>query len=456
MKPIAFVLRVVDVILAAVVGTWVVLEFAARALRRRPRATAARNLLVIDSAYSLATLRSRQLERFVTERDLDGFFDHVFTFHPLVGASPEEPEGAQIEVFTETRLSDQHTMLEAHIGLRPGLRRLPLLNFALAQRDALIRIDRIIRRERIHVVRAHDPFYLGLMGWILARANHVRLLVFIQGNYDYLFASTGQLAYPRLLRSRRIESRLSRWILRHADLVAGGNQNNLEYGLANGAQPDRATLFRIGNAIDAYHFTEPAARPRPLDIPVRMGSPFVVYVGRLETLKHPDDVVRAFVAARAHHPTLECILVGDGSLRKELVALAKKMGVEDALHLVGNRPQRWIADLLPHANVVLAPLVGRSLVEAALSTTPIVAYDIEWHSELVQDGITGALVPYRDSAAMGAAIAHLLDDEAMAKRLGSAARQEAQRMMNPNEIRRHERMHYELLLAGGRARTTTA
>lgn len=446
MNPFSALLRALDAALVALVGLWFGLELAVRRLRRRPREQPERNLLVIDSAYCLATLRARQLERFVTERDLDGFFDHVYTFHPLVGASPDDPSGSAIGGFTSDSLNDHHTMLQARVGLRPQLVRLPLLNFLLSQRDAYIKIDKLVRNEGIRVMRAHDPFYLGLFGWSLAWTNRVRLLVFIQGNYDYLYASTGKLAYPRLLRSRRVEQILSRWILRRADLVAGGNQNNLEYGLANGARPSRAALFRIGNAIESYHFAEPAARSRPEDVPVREGRPFMVYVGRLESLKHPDDVVRAFAVAKNDHPELECVLIGDGSLRDALRELAQELGVNGALHMVGNRSQRWIADLLPQAKVVMAPLVGRSLVEAALSGTPIVAYDIEWHSELIQHETTGLMVQYRDSAAMGHAVARLLQDDAVAKRLGAAAREAAQEMMDPMAIRSHERTEYQRLL----------
>lgn len=450
MKALRFAATLLDLLLTLLALPLVLL--AAVVLLARPWRMPAeeRRILVIDSAYSLSTIRARMLERFLKERDLDGYFDHVYTYHPLVGASPDDP-GAAVGPLTQTPLEPRHTMLESHIGLLPWLSRLPKLNFLLAQSHGFCRVGRLVRREGVSIVRAHDPMYLGLFAWPLARLNRRPLVIFIQGNYDHLHASTGQLAYPRLLRSRRLEMLLSRWILRRADLVTGVNQNNTNYGIANGARPERATVFRIGNSIDPYHFSDPTTRPPAAEGLPPPGAPFVAYVGRLETLKHPDDVVRAFAVAHRRHPDLYCLLVGDGSIRKELEDLGRDLGIHDRLYFAGNRPQPWIADALPHASAILAPLIGRSLVEGALSGTPIVAYDVEWHSELVVDGETGILVPYRNWQSMGERIHDLLCDPETAERLGRGGRAAALHMMDPARIIGHEREVNEKLITRLRA-----
>ena len=100
-----------------------------------------------------------------------------------------------------------------------------MLNFAMSQCALLVELGRLIRRERINVIRASDPFYLGLLGLILARSNHLPLVVRLIANYDMSFYSDGRPAYPRLFRTRAIEQQVGRFILRHADLVAAGNED---------------------------------------------------------------------------------------------------------------------------------------------------------------------------------------------------------------------------------------
>ena len=85
---------------------------------------------------------------------------------------------------------------------------------------------------------------------------------------------------------------------------------------------------------------------------------------------------------------------------KELQQLARQLGVADHIVFAGNRDQEWLSRVIPHAAAVLAPSAGRALSEVAFGAAPTVAYDNDWHSELVQHGVTGALVPHRDVEAM--------------------------------------------------------
>jgi glycosyltransferase involved in cell wall biosynthesis len=176
--------------------------------------------------------------------------------------------------------------------------------------------------------------------------------------------------------------------------------------------------------------------------------PVVACVSRLERMKHPEDVVMAIAKARERDPRLAGVVIGEGAMRAELEALCAELGVQRDVLLVGDRDQRWIASLLAQATVVVAPLAGLALVEAALSGTPIVAYDVEWHSELITHGHSGILVAYRDTDAMAAAICALVEDPGEAGRLAAAARRRALEVLAPEAAVAHERaLADELLLA---------
>jgi glycosyltransferase involved in cell wall biosynthesis len=113
-----------------------------------------------------------------------------------------------------------------------------------------------------------------------------------------------------------------------------------------------------------------------------------------------------------------------------MLARTRELGLDGSLFLLGNRGQRWIASLLAEADVIAAPMMGRALVEAALSGTPIVAYDVDWHGELIDDGETGVLVPFGDREAMARAILRMHDDPGRAAEYGDRARKIALETMS--------------------------
>src|SRR5947208_12743681 len=109
----------------------------------------------------------------------------------------------------------------------------------LSQMDLFLRLAGLIRRERISVIRTGSPLYIGLFAWGLSRVTGIPFVIRVGANHDKYFQTTGQPLEPRLMRSRRIEKLVERFVLRRADLVAGANQDNLDFALANGARPER-------------------------------------------------------------------------------------------------------------------------------------------------------------------------------------------------------------------------
>ncbi len=437
-------LAAVDVVLALLCACLAVLRLVASP--RPATSPGGRGLLVLDAAYELDEVRQRNLVHSITSRDLGGFFEHVWSVHPLVGAAAGSAAVPQREVRRE-ELAPGHTFLEGGVRRYRGLSRLPMTDFVLAQSSLLRALSELLARERISVVRVGDPYYQGLLGLLLARWARIPLVIRINGNYDAIYASVGRLAYPRLFRRRRVEKLVDRFVLPRAALVAGANSNNLQYALDNGARPGRTAVFRYGNLIDPVHWSDPAARP-PVVAELGVAGRYVVCVSRLEAVKHPEDVVEVLRQVTSTHPDVSAVLVGDGAERETLTRLAVRYGVGDHVLLVGNRDQQWIASALAHCAVVLSPMTGRALVEAALSARPIVAYDVEWHSELLTDGRTGFLVPYRDTAAMAGRTVELLDADDDAREVGRAARAATAALMDPERLQQEEQQAYLRALSG--------
>lgn len=404
-------------------------------------------LLSLDTAYSLAMIRARRLESVYVSRDLDGFFEHVWNVHPIVGASPEHDPSAGMGPPSTAPLAPRHTMVEGKVGRFPALIRVPVLNLLLAQADLMLRLHRLIRREGISLINANDPIYTGLLGLVLARLNRIPLMITIVSNHDTYYAEQGTPVFARLFRRRSTEKRLERMVFARADLVAVGSEDNRQFALANGARPERVAFLRYGDLVDPVHRVDPADRPSVREELGIGDRPLLITVSRLEPIKLAGDTLTVLASARRRVPSLAAVIVGDGVLRPQLEAQARELGIGDDVIFTGNRDQAWIARALSSAEVVVSAITGRALVEASLSGTPIVAYDFEWQSEFILDGDTGVIVPYRDTEAMADAACRLIEDRQLAAGMASRARARTGKLLDP-ETNRAERRRVLARLLG--------
>jgi glycosyltransferase involved in cell wall biosynthesis/ubiquinone/menaquinone biosynthesis C-methylase UbiE len=410
---------------------------------------ARRRLLVVESHFSLEAIRERGLESSITCKDLDGFFEHVWTIHPVASLVTSEEWTSKYGEPQYHELSPSHTFIEGKVGRSGILRGLPPLNFLFSQLGIIFDLARLIRKEKINIIRAGDPLYNGLLGWALSRLCGIPLLVRVGGNYDKNYEMTGRIEMPKLFRTRRVEKIVERFVLVRADVVVGANQDNLNFALANGARPETSTLFRYGNLLAKQHLDEPRVRPDGRHLLDALGvnhKRFLLTIARLESLKHLDDVVRVLAEIRRRGYDFKAVIVGDGSLRETLIDLSRELGVKDEVVFCGNKDQDWLAQVIPLATVVVSPFMGRALTEAALGAAPIVAYDLDWQSELIQTGVTGELVPRRDLEEMTNAVERYLKKPTYARSMGSAVRKRVLEMMEPSKLDEHERKTYLGLL----------
>lgn len=412
-----------------------------------------RKLLVLDSSYSWEAITERGLEHSVTCRDLDGYFDHVWTVHPIATlvTSPEWSDRFGVAQFH--RVNERHTFVEGKAERFSVLEKLLPINFAFSQIDLLVRLAALIRRENISCIRAGDPLYQGLLGLILSRMCGIPLVIRVPSNNDKIYETTGAPLQKRLFKSRKVEKIVERLVFANAQLVAASNYDNLAFAQANGVQPENSTIFRHGNLLDVGHFVEPAERRTADPILERLGvekKQFLICVGRLEQVKRPDQAIH--VLARLHamgHHSMKLLLVGDGHLAESLRAQAKDLGVQNDVVFCGNQTQEWLAQVLPHTALVVSPITGRALTEAALAAVPIVAYDIDWQSEIIKSGNTGELVPYLDIEAMSDAAGRILGDPAYSSAISENVRALALSMVHPQTLNDHERSQYSLVIGQG-------
>jgi glycosyltransferase involved in cell wall biosynthesis len=122
--------------------------------------------------------------------------------------------------------------------------------------------------------------------------------------------------------------------------------------------------------------------------------------------------------------TTHLIVVGDGDLRDDLRRRVAELGLRSRVHFVGAR--RDLGDLLSAMDLFVLPSLWEglplSLVLAMGAGVPVVATSTAGVPEAVEDGLTGLLVPPGDAASLGCAMARLVTNPGLGRRLAEAAR----------------------------------
>jgi sugar transferase (PEP-CTERM/EpsH1 system associated) len=151
-------------------------------------------------------------------------------------------------------------------------------------------------------------------------------------------------------------------------------------------------------------------------------------VGRMQTVKDPLTLVRAFLHVLATQPAmakrLRLMLIGDGPLRAEAQRMLRAADAERFAWLPGERSD--IPELMRALDIFVLPSLGEgisnTILEAMASGLPVIATHVGGNPELVEDGQTGRLVPPSEPVALAGAIVEYLVDAEFRVRHGRAGR----------------------------------
>ncbi len=142
------------------------------------------------------------------------------------------------------------------------------------------------------------------------------------------------------------------------------------------------------------------------------GSKVLMHISNFRPVKRVPDVVKTFARIRKEIPAV-LVLVGDGPQRHEAETVAAELGVKDDVRLLGKMDT--VADLLRCADLFLLPSetesFGLAALEAMACGVPVIASRTGGIPEVVEDGVTGALLDVGDVEGMAARAIELLSDE---------------------------------------------
>lgn len=150
--------------------------------------------------------------------------------------------------------------------------------------------------------------------------------------------------------------------------------------------------------------------PEQLGVPA--GAPLVLAIGRLIAQKDHATLLDAFSRVTAAHPEARLAILGWGPLEEQTKAHAQRLGLTDSVLIPGRlEPRDWLdrADVFAHTSRWEG--FGIVLLEAMLSSLPVVATRVSAVPEIVVEGETGLLADPGDAAAVADHLIALLGDE---------------------------------------------
>jgi glycosyltransferase involved in cell wall biosynthesis len=262
----------------------------------------------------------------------------------------------------------------------------------------------ICRKERIDVLHVHWPFPHGLMACLPAWLTGVKVV------------SSCHSAEIALAAQSKLSTRLLASCLRGSHAVTANSSHT-------------AMLVHSISGIDAEVI--PYGATVRIDGQALTGDPgkvpLLLFSGRLIQRKGVNFLLRAMPLILAKHK-VHLVITGDGHYRDEWEALSRELGIGEAVEFAGFVTNERLSQLFRACTLYVHPAIyddrgdteglGVVLIEALRNRKPVVASRVGGIVDVINDGETGLLVPEKDPTALAQAVLRLLEDPALARRLG--------------------------------------
>lgn len=266
----------------------------------------------------------------------------------------------------------------------------------------------VIRERRPQVIHAHDPMAVSLVA--MARQ-----------------MSSATEARPLVVASRRVDFHLkrhafSKWKYGHVDVFIAASRTIASILEQDGIEADRIEVVHDGVNV-GYVDGQPAVDAHAA-FRLPQGAPLIANVAALAPHKGQKHLLAAMALVVRQIPDARLLVMGEGELGDALRQQIGALGLDRHVLLTGFRTD--VLGLLRTIDLFVMSSVteglGSSILEAMACERAVVGTLTGGIPEVVDDGVTGLLVPPRNEAALAEAIVTLLRDDTMRARMGAAGR----------------------------------
>jgi sugar transferase (PEP-CTERM/EpsH1 system associated) len=282
----------------------------------------------------------------------------------------------------------------------------------------LFRLRRLLRTHGIDVIHSHNYsawLYAGLAARGLGETIHVH-------------TEHSEVDFFR----RRYAA--ERWLSRMTTHVVAVSKHVHDVMIREvGIHPARVRL--IYNGVDTTRFAPNALARKAVRGALNLSRDQIVIgiIARLATIKNHDLLLRAYAPlCRKPNNRARLVIVGDGTERGPLGHLAHQLGIAEHVLFLGER--RDTPELLNAFDIYVLPSFNEgmnlTLLEAMSSGLPVVVTNVGGNVEMVEEGVTGYLVPSNDIAALSERLRQLTDAPESRARMGRQGREHILRLFD--------------------------
>jgi glycosyltransferase involved in cell wall biosynthesis len=285
----------------------------------------------------------------------------------------------------------------------------------------VLRLTHLLKEKRVSVLHTH-LFESGVIGRIAAW--HARVPVTITHEHG------------RTLWKRWYHRLFERLAVGGTDLRIAVSEDILSRRV-NLEHTPKSKMRIVFNAVDPAPFKIDDGRRRAKRMELGLDNCFVVgTVGRLVEAKSYDLLLDVALEVCAERPDVRFVLVGDGPLADDLKTLWASRGLKDRVLFLGARADIGALMAAMDLYVITSKEEGLplALIEAMMSSRPIVSTAVGGIPDTLTGGLDGVLVEPGSKDALAAAITALVDDPERRRRLGENARKTAIARFSPRKI----------------------
>lgn len=172
--------------------------------------------------------------------------------------------------------------------------------------------------------------------------------------------------------------------------------------------------------------------------PPLAASPTVAFAGRLSLEKGINILLQAFAQILLEVPEAHLVIAGQGNEKTKLLSLAEKLGISGQITWLGHISRTELEKQFDSAWVQVIPSIwdepfGNVTTEAMMRGTAVIASAVGAQPEIVEEGVTGFLIPPGDVASLASALVRLLSNAELSEQMGQAGRQRALNYFSENQ-----------------------
>jgi colanic acid/amylovoran biosynthesis glycosyltransferase len=203
-----------------------------------------------------------------------------------------------------------------------------------------------------------------------------------------------------------------------------------------GCDPNKVRVLRSGINCSRFAFNTRH--------PSEDGVFRIATTGRLVEKKGIEYAIRAVAKVAEKYPNIEYNIIGDGNLKEHFEQVIAELKMQDKVKLLGWKHQREIIEILDKSHLFVAPSVTaadgnqdapvNTLKEAMAMGLPVIG---TWHGgipELIEDGVSGFLVPERDADAISEKLIYLIEHSEKWPEMGKSGRAYVEKHYETNKL----------------------